>query len=46
MPGEDTLAAWRSKNITDKQWQDYTRLAWDISPVLAVFLPERYVIKN
>lgn len=32
---------WRNKNVTEKQWQDYTRLAWDISPVLAVYLPER-----
>lgn len=40
--GENNLSMWRNKNVTDKQWQDYTRLAWDISPVLAVYLPERY----
>lgn len=43
--GEDTLTVWKNKNITDKQWQDYTRLAWDISPALAVYLPDRYVCK-
>lgn len=41
IPGEENIAAWRGKPITDKQWQDFTRLAWDISPVLAVYLPCR-----
>ncbi|KAK5638099.1 hypothetical protein RI129_012394 [Pyrocoelia pectoralis] len=41
IPGEGNIAAWRAKTITDKQWQDYTRLAWDISPALAVYLPIR-----
>ncbi|XP_025837646.1 phosphatidylinositol 4-kinase alpha [Agrilus planipennis] len=41
IPGEDNITAWRIKTITDKQWQEYVRLAWDISPVLAVFLPLR-----
>ncbi|XP_031331988.1 phosphatidylinositol 4-kinase alpha isoform X2 [Photinus pyralis] len=44
MPGTGNMAAWRAKTITDKQWQDYTRLAWDISPALAVYLPVR--LKN
>ncbi|KAF5285205.1 hypothetical protein FQR65_LT13320 [Abscondita terminalis] len=44
IPGEGNIAAWRAKTITEKQWQDYTRLAWDISPVLAVYLPGR--LKN
>ncbi|KAF5285106.1 hypothetical protein FQA39_LY16795 [Lamprigera yunnana] len=39
--GEGNIAAWRAKTNTDRQWQDYTRLAWDISPVLAVYLPVR-----
>lgn len=39
--GEDQIASWRAKTITDKQWHDYTRLAWNISPVLAVHLPSR-----
>ncbi|XP_049821823.1 phosphatidylinositol 4-kinase alpha isoform X3 [Aethina tumida] len=42
IPGEENIAAWRGKPITDKQWQDFTRLAWDISPVLAVYLPCRF----
>lgn len=41
IPGEDNIASWRAKTITEKQWHDYTRLAWDISPVLAVYLPTR-----
>lgn len=40
--GEETIAVWRAKTITDKQWHEYTRLAWDISPVLAVHLPSRF----
>lgn len=42
IPGEEHIASWRSKTITDKQWHDYTRLAWDISPELAVYLPCRF----
>ncbi|KAG5871513.1 hypothetical protein JTB14_006946 [Gonioctena quinquepunctata] len=42
IPGEENLASWRAKTITDKQWHDYTRLAWDISPALAVYLPTRF----
>ncbi|KAJ3651067.1 hypothetical protein Zmor_017128 [Zophobas morio] len=42
IPGEDNIASWRAKTITEKQWQDYTRLAWDISPVLATYLPARF----
>lgn len=42
VPGEDTITAWRNQVISEKQWRDITRLAWDISPTLAVFLPSRY----
>lgn len=42
MPGEENVAFWRAKTISDKQWHDYTRLAWDISPSLAVYLPTRF----
>ncbi|XP_049766862.1 phosphatidylinositol 4-kinase alpha isoform X1 [Schistocerca cancellata] len=42
--GEDTIAAWRSKTMTERTWRDNARLAWDISPILAVFLPLR--LKN
>lgn len=44
--GEDTLTVWKNRNKTDKQWQDYTRLAWDISPALAVYLPDRYYFNH
>ncbi|XP_026727128.1 phosphatidylinositol 4-kinase alpha isoform X4 [Trichoplusia ni] len=44
VPGEDNIATWRSKPNTDRSWRDQAKLAWDISPTLAVFLPER--LKN
>lgn len=44
IPGEDNIATWRSKPNTERIWRDYAKLAWDISPTLAVFLPERFVI--
>ncbi|CAK1541773.1 unnamed protein product [Leptosia nina] len=44
IPGEDNITTWRSKPNTERTWRDYTKLAWDISPTLAVFLPER--LKN
>ena len=43
MAGEQSIAEWRAKSMNDR-WRDYTRLAWEISPVLAVFLPVR--LKN
>ena len=46
IPGEETIAAWRNQTITDKQWREMTRLAWDISPALTVFLPERWVVSE
>ena len=27
--------------LPDKSWREYARNAWDISPSLAVFLPQR-----
>ncbi|XP_022115075.1 phosphatidylinositol 4-kinase alpha isoform X2 [Pieris rapae] len=44
IPGEDNITTWRSKPNTERTWRDYTKLAWEISPTLAVFLPER--LKN
>lgn len=44
VPGEENIAAWRGKTVTEKLWRDTARLAWDISPTLAVFLPLR--LKN
>ncbi|CAH2052445.1 unnamed protein product, partial [Iphiclides podalirius] len=43
VPGEDNIATWRSKPNTERTWRDYAKHAWDISPALAVFLPERSV---
>ena len=42
IPGEETINAWRSQTIMEKQWRELVRLAWDIVPALAVFLPERF----
>lgn len=41
IPGEDLIAARRAKAVADRVWRDNARLAWDISPNLAVFLPVR-----
>nr|CAD7570756.1 unnamed protein product [Timema californicum] len=41
VPGEDNIAAWRVKTVTERVWRDHARLAWEISPALAVFLPAR-----
>ena len=42
IPGEDDIATWRSSNISEKQYRELARLAWDISPEIAVFLPDRF----
>lgn len=44
VPGEEMVASWKSKNVPDKSLRENTRLAWEISPALCVFLPER--LKN
>lgn len=46
VPGEEGVASWRAKTVTDRQWRDYTRLAWNISPVLAVYLPTRFKMND
>jgi phosphatidylinositol 4-kinase len=38
------VASWKSKNVPDKSLRENTRLAWEISPALCVFLPVR--LKN
>ncbi|XP_037092304.1 LOW QUALITY PROTEIN: phosphatidylinositol 4-kinase alpha-like [Pollicipes pollicipes] len=40
--GEEHMATWRAQPVSEKQWRDHIRLAWDISPPLAVMLPERF----
>lgn len=39
--GEEMIAQWKSKPVSEKLLRDVTRLAWDLSPVLAVYLPTR-----
>ncbi|CAL8128289.1 unnamed protein product [Orchesella dallaii] len=41
--GEPAFNTWRARGIKslEKVWRDSVRLAWDISPVLAVYLPHR-----
>jgi len=44
VPGEEMVASWKSKTVPDKSLRENTRLAWEISPALCVFLPVR--LKN
>ena len=40
--GEESVQKWRSQPINGRVLKETTRLAWKISPSLAVFLPSRY----
>lgn len=40
--GEETISAWRNQPVTERSWKEITRLAWNVSPVLAVYLPTRF----
>ncbi|BET02066.1 Phosphatidylinositol 4-kinase [Nesidiocoris tenuis] len=40
-PGEEHIVNWKSKPVSEKVLRDTTRLAWDLSPALAVYLPVR-----
>lgn len=42
IPGEDVVASWRSQPTTDRVSREIARLAWDISPTLAVYLSRRF----
>lgn len=42
--GEEMVANWKAKPVSERTLRDTARLAWDISPSLAVFLPVR--LKN
>lgn len=45
IPGEDTITAWRTQTanqLTEKSIKDMVKLAWEISPTLAVYLPHRF----
>lgn len=40
--GEDTISAWRNQTLTERSAREMVRLAWEISPTLAVYLPHRF----
>ena len=43
-PGEESLVNWANQTVlTERNWRDLVRLAWRISPDIAVNLPDRYV---
>ncbi|XP_038059018.1 phosphatidylinositol 4-kinase alpha-like [Patiria miniata] len=39
---EEILAGWRGQQINERNWRDFVRLAWDLSPYLACCLPSRF----
>lgn len=41
IPGEEIIAAHRNQFVSEKTWKEMTRLAWEISPTLAIYLPSR-----
>lgn len=41
LPGEEAVDSWRSQPSNELKWRDFVRLAWDISPVLAVRMASR-----
>lgn len=41
LAGEEVVNSWRAQAITERVWRDNVRLAWDISPVLAVRMAAR-----
>ena len=41
LPGESVVQSWRAQAVTERVWRDNIRLAWDISPVLAVRMAGR-----
>lgn len=42
IPGEDLITQWRNQIVTEKHYRETARLAWDISPILGVYLPNRF----
>lgn len=45
IPGEDTINAWRVQTVsqtTERSTREMVKLAWDISPALAAYLPHRF----
>ena len=31
VPGQENIAAWRSKTVTERTWRDTARLAWEVN---------------
>lgn len=48
--GENLISTWRAGNLTERYWKEIVKLAWEISPTLAVYLPCRFktsdIVKN
>ncbi|XP_074644001.1 phosphatidylinositol 4-kinase alpha-like [Tubulanus polymorphus] len=42
IPGEEHVLAWRTQTVSERQWKEYVRQAWDIAPALAVYMPARF----
>lgn len=42
IPDEELLTSWRNAPISEYTYREMVRMAWDISPALAVALPTRY----
>ena len=41
LQGEEAVDSWRTQLSNEPKWRDFVRLAWDISPVLAVRMASR-----
>ncbi|KAH9426521.1 Phosphatidylinositol 4-kinase alpha [Dermatophagoides pteronyssinus] len=42
IPGEESVLKWFNQPMNERNLRDLVRLAWNISPSLAVFLPARF----
>ncbi|XP_041348000.1 phosphatidylinositol 4-kinase alpha-like [Gigantopelta aegis] len=42
IPDEEKIIAWRANPVSEKQWREIARITWEISPILAVYLPSRF----
>ncbi|XP_071790519.1 phosphatidylinositol 4-kinase alpha-like [Asterias amurensis] len=42
IPTEEMLAGWRGQQINERNWREFVRLAWELSPNLACCLPNRF----
>ncbi|UYV78927.1 PI4KA [Cordylochernes scorpioides] len=40
---EDVIKPWRVQTLSERTWRESVRLAWEISPALAVYMPTRFV---